>query len=216
MREASSLRVSRHLRKHTKAVHCIQFDHTSKMIATGSSDGTSIVWDSHTGEALATFTDHDAPVTAVAWHPANKFIASGGCDGVARIWTHTDGVQRSSLITKGGQITSLIVMSDACFVVCGTAEGRLFFWPTINHPPRLIRRECAITAIAQVGALNEVVVAFGNGEVAVYDIISEACIYTFPKQQDAVHALAVWMPKRDDSQQSFMASYFTKENIEKV
>ncbi|THV01436.1 WD40 repeat-like protein [Dendrothele bispora CBS 962.96] len=55
---------------------------TSKeLLATGSFDGATRLWDTITGECLHTFSDHVRPVYALSISPNNCWMATGGGDG---------------------------------------------------------------------------------------------------------------------------------------
>ncbi|KAF5368495.1 hypothetical protein D9758_002147 [Tetrapyrgos nigripes] len=58
---------------------------TSKeLLATGSFDGVTRLWDCDSGECLHFFVDHTRPVYALSISPNNRWMATGGGDG----WLH--------------------------------------------------------------------------------------------------------------------------------
>ncbi|MDX1437446.1 MAG: hypothetical protein R3335_11575, partial [Anaerolineales bacterium] len=52
----------------------------------GGSDGTLILWNLETGEAIRKHSGHDGTVTHVVFTPDGRFAYSTGFDGVVRIW----------------------------------------------------------------------------------------------------------------------------------
>ena len=56
------------------------------MLASGSADGTVIVWDADTGEQLLALAGHTGDVMSVAWSPDGKTLASGSYDGTIILW----------------------------------------------------------------------------------------------------------------------------------
>jgi WD40 repeat protein/serine/threonine protein kinase len=71
-------------------VFAVGFSADGKRIVTGCRGGDVYVWDTSTGERLATFP-HTTPVRSVAFHPNGRLIATGtgdevGDDNAVRIW----------------------------------------------------------------------------------------------------------------------------------
>ncbi|KAJ3721853.1 WD40 repeat-like protein [Lentinula raphanica] len=56
----------------------------NELIATGSFDGATRLWDSVTGRCLHAFADHKRPVYALDISPSNHWLTTGGGDG----WLH--------------------------------------------------------------------------------------------------------------------------------
>jgi WD40 repeat protein len=55
-------------------------------LASGSWDKTVQVWDARTGERLALYQEHTAPVTTVAWSPDGTRLVSADTAGLAHVW----------------------------------------------------------------------------------------------------------------------------------
>jgi ribosome assembly protein SQT1 len=71
---------------HADSVTCGQFTPDGKMIVTGSTDGSVIVWDPKTGAALHKWSHqdgrfHQGPITSLAIHQDSNLIISGAQDG---------------------------------------------------------------------------------------------------------------------------------------
>src|SRR5262245_7957028 len=85
------------LKGHKNTITCLAFANDGKLLATGGKDGTAILWDLSTHEALATLPGQKDMVTAVAFSPDSKRLATVSHDSVVRIWTVPDGKERGSL-----------------------------------------------------------------------------------------------------------------------
>ena len=58
------------------------------LIATGGSGAEAFVWDSSSGDKLATLAGHRAEVTAVAFAPGGELLATGDDRGDCRLWRY--------------------------------------------------------------------------------------------------------------------------------
>lgn len=56
------------------------------LLVTGADDAKVKVWDATAGSCFVTFTDHTAPVTAVAFLPNNTALVSASLDGTCRAY----------------------------------------------------------------------------------------------------------------------------------
>jgi WD40 repeat protein len=112
---------SAHLMKlvgHMSAIDACVFSPDGNRILTASRDGTIKLWDSATGENLATmgrlqYSDH--PVAA-AFAPDGTRIISAHSDGRVHLWQAATGTEISSLLHKSGKV-----------LACGFVEGRAAF-----------------------------------------------------------------------------------------
>ncbi len=75
------------LNEHTSAVWSTAFSPDSKTLASGSGDGTIILWDVLTGKIIGQFlTGHTDSVYRLEFSPDGKMIASGSGDGTIILW----------------------------------------------------------------------------------------------------------------------------------
>jgi WD40 repeat protein len=67
-------------------VSSVAFNPDGTRIASGSFDKTVRLWDTASGELLATLTEHEGAVISVAFSPDGTRIASGSDDRTVRLW----------------------------------------------------------------------------------------------------------------------------------
>ena len=74
-------------------VNSVAFSPDGKIILTGSSDSTAVLWDVASGRALQTFSGHPFDVFSVAFSPDGKTILTGGADQTAALWDVASGAK---------------------------------------------------------------------------------------------------------------------------
>lgn len=119
-----------HLQKvfqgHTETVHCLAFSHDGKLLASGSSDGTIIVWNVETCETvLDPLNGHTRLVSAIAFSADNRRIVSGSTDCTVRIWDPQTGEQLLEFKEHKHYILSVAFSSDGSKVVSGAEEDEI-------------------------------------------------------------------------------------------
>lgn len=75
------------LKGHTYAVHCCCFSPSGHFLASCSTDGTSVVWDSGNGQMLAVLEQpSSSPVRICRFSPDSTCLVSGAADGSVVLW----------------------------------------------------------------------------------------------------------------------------------
>ncbi|KAF5392424.1 hypothetical protein D9757_002332 [Collybiopsis confluens] len=99
-----------------------------ELIATGSFDGATRLWDSTTGKCLHAFQDHRRPVYALDVSPNNCWLSTGGGDGwlhiydlknQTRVWSWFAGVEKPGVFeidwqTHSSEKVDRIAMALEC------------------------------------------------------------------------------------------------------
>ena len=85
-----------------------RFSPDGKTLASGSSDGSIILWDVATRQSLGKpLIGHKSYVTSVAFSPDGKILASGSDDNTIRMWRVSDGTLLSTLEGHTGPVLSV-------------------------------------------------------------------------------------------------------------
>jgi len=122
---------------HNDAVLAIAWRPDEKAVVTGSRDGSVLVWDFDSKNAVATWLDKGAKFTrAVAVNPgkSSPSVLSGGRDGVVRRWVLT-GEESKNEIAVSGPAHALAVSPDGMRVVAGIGSSVSVWNPSDPAPP---------------------------------------------------------------------------------
>jgi WD40 repeat protein len=107
----------------SNAITALGFGPDSRRIATGLSDGTTVIWDvSSTGalEAL-TLAGHDGPVNQVSFDPSGARLMTSGADGDVKVWNITPERVGEWLTLPCSH--ALAYSGDGRYLACGLDDG---------------------------------------------------------------------------------------------
>jgi WD40 repeat protein len=79
------------LRDHVDVVSSIRFSEDGSRLVTASWDGSAIVWDAASGEALHMLEGHTGRVISADFSPDETLIATAGSDGKVILWDAESG-----------------------------------------------------------------------------------------------------------------------------
>jgi WD40 repeat protein len=126
---------------HNHSVNSVCFSPTGDRIATASSDKTAKLWDLQ-GNCLVTFTGHHDWVNSVSFSPTGDTIATASYDGTVKLWDLqgyllADFSGYKGNLLKGeadfveltSPIYSICFSRDGKFLITGSEDGNVRFWP---------------------------------------------------------------------------------------
>ena len=94
------------LKGHTEIVRCVAFSSDSKILASGSADGTIRLWNPQTGDPLGIpLRGHSGAVWSVAFASSHDFpyqLVSAGENGEVRVWDLSSANDPKSRLLKNG------------------------------------------------------------------------------------------------------------------
>jgi WD40 repeat protein len=115
------------LKGHTDFVYCVAFSPDRETLASGSRDGTIILWDVRTGKAERTLRAHKGgaytQVLSVAFAPDGKTLASGSWDETVKLWDAQTGELKRTL--EHGALVYRVAFAPDGKAVASAAHDRL-------------------------------------------------------------------------------------------
>ena len=115
-------------RGHSRGVYDVAFSPEGSMLATGSYDGTVMLWDAERGEVTRVLEGHDDTVHAVTFTPDRQYVVSAGGDRTARLWERETGSPVATLVGADAPLYGLDVTSDSRRIVASGADGTVAVW----------------------------------------------------------------------------------------
>uniref|UniRef100_A0A2K5CYU6 WD repeat, SAM and U-box domain-containing protein 1 n=1 Tax=Aotus nancymaae TaxID=37293 RepID=A0A2K5CYU6_AOTNA len=117
------------LKFHTYAVHCCCFSPSGHILASCSTDGTTVLWNTENGQTLAVMEQPSgSPVRVCQFSPDSTCLASGAADGTVVLWN----VQSYKLYrcgsVKDGSLVACAFSPNGSFFVTGSSCGDLTVW----------------------------------------------------------------------------------------
>ncbi|QBD77294.1 hypothetical protein EPA93_15355 [Ktedonosporobacter rubrisoli] len=112
--------------RHNGAVHVLSFSFDGKYIATGSEDKTARVYDLKEGYEAQRFP-HQAPVTAVCFHPHEYILATASQDHLARIWRLDQEIPVHYLPHRG-PVRNVLFHPHKPYIVTAGDDGHVHIW----------------------------------------------------------------------------------------
>lgn len=101
-----------------------------KLIAIGGYDGSVVLWDSSTGQALRRLAGHTRQVMSVAFFPDGRRLLTGSLDRTARVWDVATGdeTRRLTIEDLHGDIDCVAVSSDGKSALTVSRDFRTRLW----------------------------------------------------------------------------------------
>lgn len=124
----------KNLNGHFKSVNSIVFSPDGKQLATGSSDNTTKIWDTKSGDILMTLKGHAEFVNSIAFSPDGKQLAIGSSDNTAKIWDAQNGNLLMTLSGHSEYVTSIAFSPDGNHLATCSSDNTIKIWDLdMNH-----------------------------------------------------------------------------------
>ncbi|KVD78224.1 hypothetical protein WJ78_08640 [Burkholderia ubonensis] len=127
--------ISAYLHGHQKPVFSVAFIDDGKTLASGSYDGSVMLWDVEQHKPIAKISGHGEEVYGIAFRPHARQLASANADGTVTLWD----VDRHTSVTvfRGheGIVTSVAFSPDGKLLASGGADRSIMIWSVESGRP---------------------------------------------------------------------------------
>jgi WD40 repeat protein len=106
---------------HAGPVHALTFYARESRLVSGSADTTAKIWDSNTGECLATMRPQQGPIDGVCVSADGQTLATTGYKLV--LWDAATGQERSVVMDPPGFVSCATFSSDGLRLITGYGNG---------------------------------------------------------------------------------------------
>jgi WD40 repeat protein len=126
-----------YLSGHSSGIASVAFSPDGKTLASGSYEGTVILWDLATGKLIGQLlSGHTNVVSSVAFSPDGKTLASGSYDGTVILWNvATRQPIGQPLRWHGSIVTSVAFSPDGNTLASGSDNGTVILWDVATRQP---------------------------------------------------------------------------------
>uniref|UniRef100_G1U2Q2 WD repeat, sterile alpha motif and U-box domain containing 1 n=1 Tax=Oryctolagus cuniculus TaxID=9986 RepID=G1U2Q2_RABIT len=117
------------LKFHSYAVHCCCFSPSGHVLASCSTDGTTVLWNTQNGQTLAVMEQPSgSPVRVCRFSPDSTCLASGAADGTVVLWNAQSHKLHRCGSVKDGSLVACAFSPNGSFLVTGSSCGDLTVW----------------------------------------------------------------------------------------
>jgi WD40 repeat protein len=155
-----------------------------RRLASSTHGGVIELWDSATGERLATMRGHSGYVISLAFSPDGKNVASAGVDGTLKVW-NTTGERSAVTITVPGTSTRqdtgrLWLSEDAQTFLSGFGTTTIRLWNSATGEPSGAPFESKARVTCYSSAIDgKIALGDADGRVTIWDVAAGKAVRTF-------------------------------------
>src|SRR5262249_44946633 len=130
------------LRGHAELLTSLAFSPNSRYLATGSRDGSIIVWDGASGKRVHDLKEaHTDRVNRLAFAPDSNRLASASTDGTVKVWDMTDGKEVLRFSGHRGEVLGVAFSPDGGHVASCGEDRRIRIWNSRTAEERRFKEE---------------------------------------------------------------------------
>jgi WD40 repeat protein len=169
----------------------------NRLVVTGRSDETVLVWNARTGRLLHALPYNQGHDLAVAFSPSGDSVAGASTDGLARIWSVRDGALTATVSGGAISLTDVAFSSDGAHVVTASRDGvaRVSKADTGAFLFALSGHDGALNSATFSGAAgSSVVTASVDGTARVWDALFQPEVDELARVRGPVRSVAYLRP----------------------
>ena len=172
---------------HTKQVSCVAYSPDSKLIATGSYDGTIRLWDATTGTHQTTLALAVGGVRTLAYSPDGNTIVCGGGNGHVQLWDTQTLKLKSTLTGHTERVKSVAYSPDGNTIATGSSDGTVRLWDAETGKSKtVLTGYMRINTAAYSPDGKTIVTGNQDGKVHFWDASTAALKNTFTGDKDGI------------------------------
>jgi WD40 repeat protein len=124
--------------------------HQGKLLLMGGADKQATIRDLEASKELATFAEHQSPITAGCFRPDGLEVATGGGDFNIRLWDPLTGKPGITLTGHKGVITCLAYSPDGKRLYSASADKTIRIWDIAEKKAlfTLLQHRSVVTSLA--------------------------------------------------------------------
>jgi len=109
------------------SINSLSFSPDGNLLASGSDDKTTKLWDVKSGSLVRTLSGHTSYVYSVAFSPDGNLLASGSGDKTTKLWDVKSGSLIRTLTGHTDPVYSVAFSPDGNLLASGSSDGTLLF-----------------------------------------------------------------------------------------
>jgi hypothetical protein len=148
---------------HARPVSAITLSHGGDLLASGTSDGSVLIWDLDTGQQQWHTHHHLASVTALAFAPDDSVLATGAADGRVNLIATEDGKLVRHRKIRGGDGVQTLAFSNNGRLVASGGYSSLQVWDIKKSPAVARKLQPAMHYALWFAPGDEILIAEGPG-----------------------------------------------------
>ncbi len=116
------------LEGHTDSVNSVSFSPDGQILASGSNDDTTRLWNVATGDTINTVRGYRSNVNSVSFSPDGQILASGSSNDTIRLWDVATGDTIRTLRRHTNSVSSVSFSPDGQTLASGSWDDTIRLW----------------------------------------------------------------------------------------